>query len=332
MLLSDKNMHQKDKYSALIVGAGRIGSDFDTPEAKKILTHAHAYRACGRTDIVGFVDADFSAAKKAVKRWGGRAFTTLEEAFREYDVDIVSVSSPDETHYDVLLQLASFAPKAVICEKPVTTDVNHTEEINQLYQQKNIALQVNYSRRFDPSVEQIQDALKNNQYGAILGAYGIYTKGLLHNGSHMVDLARFLFGEALDSRALSSRADYSFGDLSVSAFLRFERCPAFHLMVGDGVRFSIFELSIICEKGRIVFKDGGVRLCIEPIQDHSVYAGYRCLASERCEETELDSAMMNMIENTISHICTGAALRSPVQDALAVHRICNDLRLQLTLS
>jgi len=50
-------MHNKlrqNKYKAIIIGAGRIASDFDYPGSKKILTRANAFKKHPSIDLIGF--------------------------------------------------------------------------------------------------------------------------------------------------------------------------------------------------------------------------------------------------------------------------------------
>jgi len=48
------------KYSAVIVGAGNIGTGFDKPKSKNILTHANALLKNRRINLLGIIVLRFS--------------------------------------------------------------------------------------------------------------------------------------------------------------------------------------------------------------------------------------------------------------------------------
>lgn len=75
-------MPQKDKYSAVIIGAGRIASSFDSPAGKSVLTHAHAYRKHPDVKLLGFYDTSARVAQRAVKTWGGQSVQYLARGKR----------------------------------------------------------------------------------------------------------------------------------------------------------------------------------------------------------------------------------------------------------
>ena len=193
--MSSVKKPKKVKYKAVIIGAGRIGAQFDFPKNKEILTHAHAYYKHPKVKLMGFFDVNKGAAKKAAKKWGCNAYFDLTEMFKNEKPDIVSICTPDKFHYSVLLKVVKYKPKIVICEKPITTSLEHTRKIIKFYKKAGVSILINYPRRFDKKIHVIKKAIDEGRYGKILCASGIYTKGILHNGSHLIDLCYFLFGK-----------------------------------------------------------------------------------------------------------------------------------------
>ena len=59
------NSKHKKIYDAVIIGAGRIASGFDTPRSKDILTHAHAIAKESRLRLTGITDINERKGKKA---------------------------------------------------------------------------------------------------------------------------------------------------------------------------------------------------------------------------------------------------------------------------
>lgn len=324
--MSDKKVSPSYKYRAVIIGAGRIGATFDTPESKEVLTHAHGYTKHESTHLVGFYDKDTQKSATAASLWGGESFPSLQALLEQGKPDIVSICTPDEDHLPTLEQVILHKPRLIVCEKPVTMSVRGTERIMQLAREKRVPISVNYSRRFDSSIEELRKAVQRKIYGKVLLATSIYTRGILHNGSHVIDLARFLFGEVQKITPLYVREDYLGSDKSVAAYLEFEHCPQFHLIVGDARHYAIMELDILFERKRWRFVDFGFRESVQEIRKdprypdfvkslHGVYDGPTCLGQ----------ACTRMVDNAVSHLVSKEPLLCDIEDALKTQRVCETL-------
>src|SRR3989344_167671 len=168
----DRKISQNNKhtYRAVIIGAGRIGATFDTPESVDILTHAHGYLKHPAVELVGFYDTDVQKADAAAKLWSSKSFRSLGMLFEEGKLDLVSICTPDENHAETLEEVIAHKPRLIICEKPVTTGAKETERIMQLAHENNIPILVNYSRRFDASVQELQKKIQGGVFGKVLSA------------------------------------------------------------------------------------------------------------------------------------------------------------------
>ena len=58
------------RFRAAVIGCGRIGTGFDSPGAKPILTHAGAFTAHPAYELVGLFDPDPAALDAASRKWG----------------------------------------------------------------------------------------------------------------------------------------------------------------------------------------------------------------------------------------------------------------------
>ena len=86
---------------------------------------------------------------------------------------------------------------------------------------KDIHVAVNYFRRWNPSLKKIYENFKEEKYGKVISVNCVYTKGLLVNGSHMIDLLCWFFGEPINAIPFNTykREDMDHG---VSFTLTFE--------------------------------------------------------------------------------------------------------------
>ncbi len=307
-----------DKYKVAIIGAGRIGAGFDVPSSKNILTHAHAFSANARTRLVAFVDTDPKQAEKAANKWSTSAFTNVAEMFSSVHPDIVVIASPEDTHVPLLSEVGKLAPRLIVCEKPVTTSQDEFDGIRTL---SSVPVIVNFRRRFDATMQQLQKDIGGGKFGPVISASAIYSKGLLHNGTHVIDLARFLFGEMQTSTTLSSINDWE-GGPTIGAYLSFEKCPRFHLMHGDERAYSVFELDILTEKKRFRFFDEGFVLSTQDVTDDPVYAGFKVLGEAKTEKTDLINAMARLAEHAVNVLDGKELPRSDLDNALKTERAC----------
>lgn len=303
------------RFNSLIIGAGNIGAFFDTPGSDRILTHAHAFSRHKGFRIAGFVDVDVKKAQRAAELWGGGAFSTIDSAFSRQDMDIVSIAVPDEHHVDALRKLADMPVKLIFCEKPLAKTMKEADEVLALYREKKPPVLVNYTRRFVPEFIRLQEDIRQNRYGEYLSGSGYYGKGILHNGSHLVDLLRYLIGEITAARQVNRFNDFYSDDPSVAAVLTFVGGKPFHLQCIDCGLYTIFELDLLFERKRIRIKDSGFAIEEYDVLDDKIFQGYRNITRVRETGTSLGKAAYFAAENIYDYLTGSVALRSPLDDA-----------------
>jgi predicted dehydrogenase len=289
------------KFKSLIVGSGQIGAFFDTPRSKDVLTHAHGYFLNKNFDLVGFVDKDINKARKAAGIWGGQGYGTLREAFdKNGAIDVVSLCLPDQFHFQYLQEVAKEKVKLVFAEKPLTLKLDQAEKIVKLYERNKIPLLVNYSRRFVPEIAKIATKIKENQFGKFLTGSGYYGKGLLHNGTHMIDLVRMLLGEISSVRCGDKLYDFTREDPSWSAELKIKSGGSVGLRAVDSRAFSLFELDLVFSKSRIRLVESGNKIEIYKTCESDKFKGYKYLAKPEIINTSLNRSLFFAVDNISS--------------------------------
>ena len=150
----------------------------------------------------------------------------------------------------------------IFAEKPLTKTLPEALEIKQLYSSLPISVQLNYSRRFVPEIIRLRNNIKDGLHGRYLSGTGYYGKGLLHNGSHLLDLLHNLLGDIHDYRLTSVINDFYDDDPSVSAVLTVQDGVPFFLQSIDCRAYTIFEMDLLFERGRIRLIDSDLSLRI----------------------------------------------------------------------
>lgn len=320
-----KKMPKKAKrYTAVVIGAGRIGAGFDTPKSKEVLTHAHAFGLHPDIELVGICDVDAGIAEKSGERWDAPWFDHIGDMLSTLRPDIVSVCVPTQYHATVLRRVAKFHPRLIICEKPVTDSVSETKSVMRELKRLRIPVLVNHSRRFDGELAKIREQFRKGIYGKAINASMLYSHGVLNNGSHVLDMARWFFGEAKSMTPLSSHDDGLKQDPSVDAHFVFEKCPSFFLMSGDDRKYSLVEFDLVCEKARIRFSDfGAPPIAIQLPRPDPLYKGYRTLSwAKNIKSAGHTRNMYHLIENAVYFLNKQGPLRCTMEDALRSQELC----------
>ena len=318
---------KKDNYNALIIGAGKIGAIYDQPNSKEILTHAKAYTQSNKVSEIAFVDTDKVALEKACKRWNCRGFSTIEEAVQNINPDIISICVPSELHYELLIQVCKFQPKLVCCEKPITLNPKQSKEVCDLYEKNNTLLSINYTRRFDTYVQTLKEQILQGVYGEVLNSSIIYTKGILNNGSHVLNLIEYLFGTVKSFKVLREIEDYQnqYEDKTIDAWLETDKCSSIHLLGANEKNYSIIEMDILFEKSRINFNQFGLKVTQQSVRKDPVFEGYSDLGDKQTEETQLHLAIQKYIDNGIDALSEGIPLISSGRSALKSEEVCYNI-------
>ena len=305
-------------FSTVIVGAGRIGASFDSPSSAEVLTHAHAFSRHDGFRLVGFVDTDRALAERAAHDWGGTAFSSLADAGA---ADVVVIAVPDEHHYAALCEAAKLRPRIVLCEKPLTTTLEEASAAVALYRDAKIPLAVNFSRRYLPDYAAIRSRISAGDYGRFLRGHGYYGNGTLHNGSHLVDLLDFFLGTVTPTATLDALTDRQPRDPTCSAALAVGE-GTFIMQAVDSRCFTVFELDLLFERGRLRFTESGYAVDSFEIIDSPLFSGYRVLSPSHSKKIPLSDAMVGAVSAIHAHLRDGAPLPCTGDDALRSMHAC----------
>jgi len=143
-----------------------------------------------KTEEIMICDKDWGKAIEAANIWNCKSHNgDIKRIFTfvKFNPNIAVVATTDDTHYDILKQLAEYPLKLVICEKPICTDLKQAKEIVELYKQKNIHLMVDNTRNFIPELRNLK-----KDHGKAISGYALFNRGLLHSATHIFGFFRML--------------------------------------------------------------------------------------------------------------------------------------------
>lgn len=310
----------------LIVGCGRIAGGFDHKsfEAGTSYSHAGAFCKSDKFELSACVDPDDQVREQFMKKWGiQEGFRTLKEAKNSTKYfDVISICTPTPFHEDSIMVAVEFAPKLIFCEKPLGLSCNSAKNIVDICSKSGVRLAVNFSRRWDLAIKNLKIEIENEKWGKLRAISGSYCRGLINNGSHMIDLLGYLVGELDVEYVGLGIDDFSQNDLSRPFVLKAGVTPIFINCV-NGYDYSMFEAQFIFSKGIIEMKDGGLRWLDRIAEDDPIFTGYRKIALGELRQGHYSSALDLAVENIYSNIHAGEALASDGLSALRTQSICD---------
>jgi predicted dehydrogenase len=174
-------------------------------------SHAEGHAKIADCELVGVTDVHAPAAEKMAADFGGKSYGSAAEMLKESAPDAVFIFTPPfargEGERAVLAAKIPF-----FIEKPLANDKGLMAEIAAEVQKQNLLTSTGYMTRYRKSVARAKEIVKEDP--AILGYGGWWggspgnhpwwtdmskSGGQFHEqATHTVDLARYLFGEAVE--------------------------------------------------------------------------------------------------------------------------------------
>ncbi|MEI6713241.1 MAG: Gfo/Idh/MocA family oxidoreductase [Verrucomicrobiota bacterium] len=291
------------RLRAAVIGCGWIGAgESPNREDVGIQSHAQAYTTHARTSLTAVVDASADVAERSAVRWNaGQAFTDSVKMVQTVDPEIVSICTPDALHASTILTVlgSSRSLRAILAEKPLALTPGEAREVKAAADARGVILGVNYSRRYCPAYAELRAEIESGVFGKIQQVHGYYGKGLVHNGTHWIDLLRYLCGEISHIRALPLPVIH-------------EDTPAISILLRNGASailqpsnpeaFTLFEMDILAEKGRIRMLSGGLFMERYTVGPSPYFTGYTELLSSGRKDACMSDAIIYAINNMINCI------------------------------
>jgi predicted dehydrogenase len=143
-----------------IIGAGNVGR-----------THALCYRDIGSTPVVAVCDLNGEKARAFAAEFGAKSFDSVEKMLASEEIDIVSVTTSgveNGSHHFTPVMAALEAGKAVLCEKPISNDINEARQMVAKAREKNVPFGINLNHRFTPAALRLKQLQNEGALGEVL--------------------------------------------------------------------------------------------------------------------------------------------------------------------
>jgi len=241
------------------VGLGNIGMGYDygLDPSKFVLSHARSFSIHPDFELVGGVDSDLKKCAEFEAEYKVPAHINLEKALKALSPTIVIIATPSNSHGLILKRiLRSHVPKAIVCEKPLDESLAVARDMLKVCNDKSVKLFVNYMRRSEDSVIKIKTMIDDQVIQPPIKAFVWYSKGLLNNGSHMLNLLEYWLGEVLGQAMILSNSCMKNSDYEPDFKLNFKKGSAI-FCAGWGEDFPHLTVELLSPSGRLYYSKGG---------------------------------------------------------------------------
>jgi UDP-N-acetyl-2-amino-2-deoxyglucuronate dehydrogenase len=173
-------------YRAALIGCGRISH-----------RHAKAFLAQGNVEIVAGCDINAENLQQVCDEYGipGRYADYQEMLAQEPNLDLISVCTYPKFHAEHTIAAAQSGAKGVLCEKPMCLGVDEAQAMIDACQENDTKLAVAFRHRQNPNFTRGRELIADGAIGDPMLAWCFLGNPIIDNGSHIVDMIRYLLGE-----------------------------------------------------------------------------------------------------------------------------------------
>ena len=314
------------KNTALIIGLGNIGMgyDVDSDTNSYVATFSKAFSLHPHFELVGAVDPDSSKRSKFQDKYNHPAYSSVSDALAVLTPDVIVIAVPTDLHYQVFNEIiAQKSPKIIICEKPIANSYEQAYEMVEKCEKNNILFFVNYPRRCDSAVINIKKRISADDIQSPAKGVCWYTKGILHNGSHFINLFQYWFGKVVDFEILKKRRNTNANDVEADVMINFEQGSIYFLLADENC-FSYNTYDLLAQNGRLK-NENGVIYWQSLVKDEN-FLGYTVLDTSPEEIKSEPLRLMwhvvdqlaNKLKGVSSDICTGEEALSTLLECLRI--------------
>jgi UDP-N-acetylglucosamine 3-dehydrogenase len=131
-----------------VVGVGVMGSN-----------HARVFAGLPGVELIGVADPDRKQAEFVARTLGCSAVSDIEQLL-ELGIDALTIAAPTHLHHAMALACIERGVH-ILVEKPIASSVEQGNDLIAAARQANVTLMVGHVERFNPAVEAIKEAIRN---------------------------------------------------------------------------------------------------------------------------------------------------------------------------
>ncbi len=194
-----------------LVGAGAIAQ-----------SHAQGLRVAAGVQLVGVADTRLEAAQALAEEFSDCAAFASHQELVSSDIDAAIVCTPPATHDAIVTDLVG-KKVHVLCEKPLCFDADNARSLVQAAESAGVVLTMASKFRYVEDVIRAKSAIASGILGNIILCENTFSSRvdmtqrwnsdpsvsgggvLIDNGTHSVDIMRYILGPVAEVMALEGR-------------------------------------------------------------------------------------------------------------------------------
>ncbi|MEJ5361718.1 MAG: Gfo/Idh/MocA family oxidoreductase [Spirochaetota bacterium] len=327
-----------------LIGCGRIGFLLENdPLRYKPCTHYGGTKAA-KLPITHACDINEKRLHTFSKVAGipeSHCYTDYQKLIEQEKPLCVIIASWTHTHAPIGIAAAHNGAKVIVCEKPIASDLKQAKALIDACTIHNTTLIINHERRYDYRYNYVQRLIRNNEIGPISSVHGfVFTPSkshqpgsgggpLLHDGTHLIDIVQYLFGNIVQVHGYTTRysKDSLYEDYAIAHCIT---TSGIHVTLeAGGYRdYFMFELQIFGTKGKIVIGNGYLQL-YKPAKS-KLYTGFNDLVAHSVTPkgkpdyfARLYKEVKKCLKNSIPVTSSGYGGYSALEVIHAIYRSAN---------
>lgn len=240
--------------SALLIGLGNIGCKYDL-QSEEILTHLKAMVLSNFIKKINVYDTNLKFSKIISKKYKVQIESELtSKSLMKYD--LVVIATPTNFHFEILQECLKNNTQIIICEKPISYELNEIDNLSITYKKSKSIVVINYFRRFLVGYINLKNIIKKEN--AELKSVNIrYSRGIVNNCSHALDLIEYLTDEAIQLSKIDfiKKINFTKNDNTLSCIFKSRKVNYF--LDGRDENYGKFEIDLTFDNYKIKIYDRG---------------------------------------------------------------------------
>lgn len=240
--------------------------DKDPLIPNKPCTHAGAYQAVDRTEIVAAADIRADRIHDFSKEYRiDNVYLDYREMLEKESPDIISICAYAPQRFNMVSDAIHAGVKGIWCEKAFATSLSEADEMVRLSEDHGAILIISHMRRWSSAYKLARELISDGVIGEPVSVVTHFSGNMIHTGTHAFDVLRFLFGDASwvqgSLEAFDSTKNLISQDTGGYALICFDS-GVYATVHADSKGYFIFEFDIMGTNGRIRIGNWLFELCL----------------------------------------------------------------------
>ncbi len=240
------------------------------------------------------------------------------EALEEVDADCAFVLTPKDTHASIATALLRRGIP-VFLEKPMATTLADAEALLQTAEASGALLMVGFNRRYAPVYDALHREWADHPPDVMVAEKnrpGTEYRATLENAIHMIDLLRWICGEAVEVVAASQFED-AYYETSCVAHIRFARTLG--VLIANRTCGQWVERVETYGRGKSVIVDAPEWVAV--LDQHQTHTTSLTPLAMGWASVHDRLGFRQEVEEFLRAVRHGGTVRTPARDAFETHRL-----------